>query len=70
MEVNAQRQTNISENHPKQKRFTQMKLHTLTMSNLPFGDDITEPTEDQTILFHNINGLKDGTNWFQILKTM
>jgi hypothetical protein len=69
-EVSAQRQVNTNENHPNQKRFTQLKLHNSTMSNLPFGDDIMEPTEDQTILFHNINGLKDGTNWFQILTTM
>lgn len=51
-------------------RFTQMKLKSQTETNVPFGDDIHEQTDDQTILFHNINGIKDSTNWFQIITTM
>jgi hypothetical protein len=42
-------------------------MHT---SNLPFGDDIMEDTNYDTILFHNINGIKEETNWYQISKTM
>jgi hypothetical protein len=52
------------------RRYSQIKIITNSSSNLPFGDDIHEPWDGQTILFHNINGLKDKTNWFQILLTM
>jgi hypothetical protein len=53
-----------------QRQFTQIKLNTLQTDNLPFGDDISEPHDGETIIFHNINGIKDMTNWFQILMTM
>jgi hypothetical protein len=53
-----------------QKQFTQIKLNTSQTDNLPFGDDISEPHGGETIIFHNINGIKDMTNWFQILMTM
>jgi hypothetical protein len=42
----------------------------MTSSNLPFGDNIHEGTDGDKILFHNINGIKDSTNWFQIITTM
>jgi exonuclease III len=45
-------------------------LNTSQTDNLPFGDDISEPHDGETIIFHNINGIKDMTNWFQILMTM
>jgi hypothetical protein len=48
----------------------QIKLNHTNTANLPFGDDIQEPHDGETIIFHNINGMKDITNWFQILTTM
>jgi hypothetical protein len=62
----------ISEAHKKdrQKWFTQSKIIPSNATNLPFGDDIQENTEGETIIFHNINGMKDSTNWFQIMRTM
>jgi hypothetical protein len=61
--------SNHNQMHEQKLRFTQMKLRS-GESNLPFGDDIHEHTDDQTILFHNINGMKDPSNWLQILTTM
>jgi hypothetical protein len=40
------------------------------LSNLPIGDDIHEQTEDETIIFHYINGIKEEANWFQLFMTM
>jgi hypothetical protein len=37
-----------------QHRFTQTKIHSLNASNAPFGDDIQENTDGETIIFHNI----------------
>jgi hypothetical protein len=34
--------------------------------NLPFGDDVTTHMDYEGILFHNINGIKDAHNWYQI----
>jgi hypothetical protein len=45
-------------------------LKTHESINLPFGDDINAQTEGKTILFHNINGIKDEANWHQIMATM
>jgi hypothetical protein len=52
------------------KNFHQIKLKPMHTSNLPFGDDIMEDTNYDTILFHNMNGIKEETNWHQISKTM
>jgi hypothetical protein len=58
-------------NQLKDKReFHQIKLIPMQMSNLLIGDDIHEQTEDETIIFHNINGIKEEANWFQLLMTM
>jgi hypothetical protein len=38
--------------------------------NLPFGDDVTADLDYEGIVFHNVNGLKDKHNWYQILTTM
>jgi hypothetical protein len=38
--------------------------------NEPFGDNIMNDSEAETILFQNINGIKDETNWTQIIHTM
>jgi hypothetical protein len=35
-------------------------------SNLPFGDDINFSSDVDGFLFHNINGMKDDSNWTQI----
>jgi hypothetical protein len=31
---------------------------------------MTSSDDAETILFHNINGMKDDTNWYQIIATM
>jgi hypothetical protein len=38
--------------------------------NLPFGDSIHDNNEIEGFLFHNINGIKDQSNWTQINLTM
>jgi hypothetical protein len=53
-----------------QKRYSQIKLKTFDSDNLPFGDNIHENHDGVTILFHNINGIKDIDNWHQIMTTM
>jgi hypothetical protein len=54
------------------KKFTQTRDKTFTSTNLPYGDDIqmTNTDNNEIVLFHNINGMKDTTNWYQILTTM
>jgi hypothetical protein len=37
---------------------------------LPFSDDITKDYDCEGFLFHNVNGIKNEHNWFQILSTM
>jgi hypothetical protein len=44
-------------------QYTQIKIHNPNTNNLPFGDNLQEPYDGETILFHNINGFKDKTNW-------
>jgi hypothetical protein len=56
--------------HSKQKRYSQIRLTQTTMSNMHFGDEIPSSDENDIILFHNINGMKDPTHWFQIMMTM
>jgi exonuclease III len=51
-------------------KFHQIKLNPMQTTNLPIGDDINERMNSDTILFHNINGIKEDSNWFQILMTM
>jgi hypothetical protein len=48
----------------------QPKLHACNTENDSFGDDITQESDVETILFQNINGIKDDTNWAQIINTM
>jgi hypothetical protein len=57
-------------NYKSTTNFTKLKLKPNSDSNLPFGNDIHEIYDSDKIIFHNINGLKDDTNWLQILKTM
>jgi hypothetical protein len=40
--------------------------------NIPFGNTINKDSDEDSelLLFHNINGLKDDKNWYQILTTM
>lgn len=38
--------------------------------NLPFGDNIQSQSDTEGVLFHNINGIKDESNWTQINITM
>jgi hypothetical protein len=45
-----------------QKNLYQIKMKSMHSNNLPFGDDIMEDTNKDTILFHNINGIKEETN--------
>jgi hypothetical protein len=41
-----------------------------TTTNMPHGDDIMESDDYTKILFHNINGMKETTHWYQIMTTM
>jgi hypothetical protein len=52
------------------QKFHQIKSKPMETSNLPVGDKIHEETDLETILFHNINWIRDETNWYQILMTM
>jgi hypothetical protein len=38
--------------------------------NLPFGDSVYDDNKIEGFLFHNINGIKDESNWTQINLTM
>jgi hypothetical protein len=52
------------------QQYTQTRLKNTSMSNLPFGDNINDDREGELIIFHNINGMKDPKNWYQILTPM
>jgi hypothetical protein len=53
------------------KRFIQPKLRAHNMDNVHFGDTIQKNHSNvETILFQNINGIKDDSNWNQIIHTM
>jgi hypothetical protein len=55
------------------KRWRQLTISTnksFQSNNTPFGDNIETFPDIECFLFHNINGVKDDTNWMQINKTM
>jgi hypothetical protein len=52
------------------RHYTQTKLQIDNTTNLPFGDHINNSEIGENILFHNINGMKDPNNWFQIITSM
>jgi hypothetical protein len=52
------------------KRYSQIRLKASTTTNDIYGDDMTNSDDAETILFHNINGMKDEKNWYQIIATM
>jgi hypothetical protein len=52
------------------RKYTQIKLKSTEYTNQPFGDSITDASDHERILFHNINGMKDDKNWYQIITTM
>jgi hypothetical protein len=58
----------IAEKRLRQHKIFNTKLY--QQDNLPFGDNIESQTDYEGIMFHNINGIKDEQNWFQILLTM
>lgn len=53
-----------------EKKYLQIKLQHNIDSNDHYGDNIFDHHDHEVILFHNINGMKDDTNWFQIVTTM
>jgi hypothetical protein len=61
----------INEIKPAQQQKQLKQQHILHQKyiseNLPFGNDITSDDHFEGFLFHNVNGLKDEHNWFQIL---
>jgi hypothetical protein len=59
----------IDSKHHKQ-RFTQIHLQSESTTNTHYGDKFDSSEEFDTVLFHNINGMKDTTNWYQVLLTM
>jgi hypothetical protein len=52
------------------KKYIQTTVRHEEHLNLPFGDHILDEKQGCIILFHNINGMKDNKNWYQILSTM
>jgi hypothetical protein len=55
------------------KQFHQEKIfnpESFQKDNLPFGDSIHNDDDIEGFLFHNINGIKDESNWTQINLTM
>jgi hypothetical protein len=52
------------------KKYIQTTVSNEEHLNLPFGDHILDEKQGCIILFHNINGMKDEKNWYQILSTM
>jgi hypothetical protein len=52
------------------RKHTQTKLKINTTTNIPFGDLVHNSEAGETILFHNINGMKDSNNWNQIITSM
>jgi hypothetical protein len=63
-------QTNIEKDRTTMKQFIQSWLKHTNESNAFFGDNILHNSDDTMILFHNINGIKDHTNWAQVITTM
>lgn len=63
---------NNNNNGLRQKRLQQQTIlnYKYNDENLPFGDDITKDYDCEGFLFHNVNGIKNEHNWFQILSTM
>jgi hypothetical protein len=65
--------TTTSTPRTQPKRWNQSTISTTTSfqaKNTPFGDNIETFLDAECFLFHNINGIKDDTNWVQINKTM
>jgi hypothetical protein len=52
------------------KKYIQTTVSNEEHLNLPFGDHILDEKQGCIILFHNINGMNDEKNWYQILSTM
>jgi hypothetical protein len=55
------------------KRWNQSTIqagNSFQSENTPFGDNIEQFQDKECFLFHNINGVKDETNWTQINRTM
>jgi hypothetical protein len=64
------RDTNLGHGLTK-TNYTQTRLVTDTTNNLPFGNLLSDnSTSSERIVFHNINGMKDQTNWYQIINAM
>jgi hypothetical protein len=52
-------------------KYMQIRLQPFTSTNIPYGDNIMADNDNnEKVLFHNINGMKDTTNWYQIITTM
>jgi hypothetical protein len=63
--------SNIDKIQPSNaKYYLQTKLLININPNNHHGDNIFAAQENERILFHNINGIKDDANWFQIITTM
>jgi hypothetical protein len=62
--------TTAKKNQSEAPKYIQTTISDLDTLNLPFGDNILDEKQDNIILFHNINGMKEEKNWYQILATM
>jgi hypothetical protein len=61
---------NDQESKSHRRQLIQTTLLENNTTNEPAGDNILNDSDDDTIIFHNINGIKDEANWHQILNTM
>jgi hypothetical protein len=66
-------QTKEHERTESKKRYNQSTIINTNgyhENNLPWGDNAETNTQYEGIVFHNVNGLKDIHNWWQILASM
>jgi hypothetical protein len=59
-----------SETRKQYNQSTIINTNNYYENNLPWGDHAERNTQYEGIIFHNINGLKDTDNWWQILTSM
>lgn len=67
--TNQIRHIDANKNKTHQSKILDLHGH-YAKENVPFGDNIMADLDYECFLFHNINGIKDENNWFQIMSTM
>jgi hypothetical protein len=67
---NKHKKTRLEPTQSDAKKFTQIKFKCNDSVNMHIGNIIPSDNDDETIIFHNVNGIKEEDNWHQILQTM